>query len=294
MYLYDCKLKDEKIIDGNAHFIRRHLISLLKNTAIITTVFVALFLIGASVEIPNENAGTTYGLQITQENIIASNDKTVNVSKNTNSVTESEKLFTAERIAKLLAQRLPSEITPYSIFLNNMKVLLFASFLYPIGVIVTWMTAIIAGLGFSAFASLAEVEGLNTAFQVLMRPFFWLEVTAYSLAAAQSIHISESLRGRVGVKDITKLNAEYISGILRVSGWRKNWERDKAVPRGIHLLRVLLHIDLFSIDKIEVKRQLMTTGIIIAVSTLLLSFAAIAEVHDINTVLSVTPNAPFR
>ena len=264
---------------------KSQLVSLGKNTILIATIFVGLFLLVASIPITDVNLNTTStsGEATSNDMVVEDNNKILTVQ---NDVVEDQPPSTAvERVADSIAQRLPDEITPWTIFFNNIRIVLFSSYLYPISLITTSMTAAIAGLSFNVFASIAGARGQDAALLALTRPFFWLEITAYCLAAAQSIHLTKTLRGSVGVKDMILLSLRQIRDIFRKSTWKRNWSGKKSVSRKVYILRVLFHIDLLSIDRVELRRQLIITALVIAFSSLLLAIGAIEEMRDIDSMI---------
>jgi hypothetical protein len=273
----------------------RQVLSIARNTAIIIAVFVSLFLIGASIELSPHTPDS-----VQESDVKVESGKSANTSFHENSMTyqkvaepmQMEKnsdgtfTFSSNSVAESISERLPKEITAVSILLNNFKIVLLSSYLYPIGVIDTWMVAFVTGVGFSAFSSLANMKGMDVALQVLQRPFFWFEIIAYCLAAAQSIHLTKAVRCSLSIRQMMAANIKQMSMLFKRSAWREVRNGDNSVPRKVRLLRLLLNIDLLTIDKEEAKRQLLLSGIVIAIATMLLTFGAITEIQDIEAMMT--------
>ena len=97
---------------------KSQLVSLGKNTILIATIFVGLFLLVASIPITDVNLNTTStsGEATSNDMVVEDNNKILTVQ---NDVVEDQSPSTAvERVADSIAQRLPDEITPWTIFLQ--------------------------------------------------------------------------------------------------------------------------------------------------------------------------------
>ena len=87
----------------------------------------------------------------------------------------------------------PQEITPSAIFLNNLPVMLLTIIPQPNGVATVLFFAFKAGATFSVLAAAHGASGTEGALLAMSKPFFWFEIVAYCLTAAQSIELGRKL-----------------------------------------------------------------------------------------------------
>lgn len=226
---------------------RKQVTRLARDTAILTVLVAGMFIAGTLIRLPPEEAGP---------------------------------------VAEDFKARMPSEITPLTITLNNLRVMLFTSIWHPIGTVVAVSSGFTAGFAYSVIATTKGVVGTDVAIVALTKPFFWLEISAYSLAAAQSLHLGRILRPK-GIWFYIKANLKQMSYIFTPWNWKKLslfGPKDPTMTWKVRLLLGLFHIDIRTIDKAELKRQLVISGIILVVGTCLLTLGSIAEMQAIEEI----------
>jgi hypothetical protein len=87
----------------------------------------------------------------------------------------------------------PSDLSPQAILLNNLPVMLVTIIPQPNGVATVLLFAFKAGVTFSFLGAQHGVSGTEGALVAMSKPFFWFEIVAYCLVAAQSIELGRKL-----------------------------------------------------------------------------------------------------
>jgi hypothetical protein len=158
----------------------------------------------------------------------------------------------------------PHDLSPGAILLNNLPVMLVTIVPQPNGVATVLLFAFKAGVTFSFLGAQHDVSGTEGALIAMSKPFFWFEIVAYCLVAAQSVELGRKLSPG-GYRGLFKRAIRELSELGR---------REKSITRKSVQIAV-------SKTYAKVKKQIPTTIAILVAGAILLTIGAYLEAQEI-------------
>jgi hypothetical protein len=158
----------------------------------------------------------------------------------------------------------PSDLSPQAILLNNLPVMLVTIIPQPNGVATVLLFAFKAGVTFSFLGAQHGVSGTEGALIAMSKPFFWFEIVAYCLVAAQSVELGRKLSPG-GYRGLFKRAIAELSQL----GRRKKSITWQSLQGGI--------VKVYA----KVRKQIPTTIVILVAGAILLTVGAYLEAQEI-------------